>query len=153
MSERPRPRDAFIITPVAGRAIAAVGLVFFAVMLAMLYYFEHVAGVSPEELTIFFTVFVMLQWWNLFNAKALGTTRTALSGLTADRGLILVLAVILAGQWLIVTFGGDMFRTVPLPAATWLLIVAATSPVLIAGELWRLGRRLMGRKEKENTEE
>ena len=153
MSERPRPRDAFIITPVAGRAIAAVGLVFFAVMLAMLYYFEHVAGVSPEELTIFFTVFVMLQWWNLFNAKALGTSRSALSGLTSDRGLVSVLAVILAGQWVIVTFGGDMFRTVPLPAATWLLIVAATSPVLIAGELWRLGRRLMGRKEKENTEE
>ena len=153
MSERPRPRDAFIITQPAGRAIAAVGLAFFAVMLAMLYYFEHVAGVSPEELTIFFTVFVMLQWWNLFNAKALGTSRSALSGLTSDRGLVSVLAVILAGQWLIVTFGGDMFRTVPLPAATWLLIVAATSPVLIAGELWRLGRRLMGRKEKENTEE
>ena len=145
MSERPRPRDAFIITQPAGRAIAAVGLAFFAVMLAMLYYFEHVAGVSPEELTIFFTVFVMLQWWNLFNAKALGTSRSALSGLTSDRGLVSVLAVILAGQWLIVTFGGDMFRTVPLPAAT--------SPVLIAGELWRLGRRLMGRKEKENTEE
>lgn len=153
MGERPRPRDAFIITRPAGRAIAAVGLAFFAVMLAMLYYFEHVAGVSPEELTIFFTVFVMLQWWNLFNAKALGTSRSALSGLTSDRGLVSVLAVILAGQWLIVTFGGDMFRTVPLPAATWLLIVAATSPVLIAGELWRLGRRLMGRKEKENTEE
>lgn len=153
MDERPRPRDAFIITRPAGRAIAAVGLAFFAVMLAMLYYFEHVAGVSPEELTIFFTVFVMLQWWNLFNAKALGTSRSALSGLTSDRGLVSVLAVILAGQWLIVTFGGDMFRTVPLPAATWLLIVAATSPVLIAGELWRLGRRLMGRKEKENTEE
>lgn len=153
MSERPRPRDAFIITPAAGRAIAAVGLAFFVVMLAMLYYFEHVAGVSPEELTIFFTVFVMLQWWNLFNAKALGTSRSALSGLTSDRGLVSVLAVILAGQWLIVTFGGDMFRTVPLPAATWLLIVAATSPVLIAGELWRLGRRLMGRKAKENTEE
>lgn len=153
MDERPRLRDAFIITPAAGRAIAAVGLAFFAVMLAMLYYFEHVAGVSPEELTIFFTVFVMLQWWNLFNAKALGTSRSALSGLTSDRGLVSVLAVILAGQWLIVTFGGDMFRTVPLPAATWLLIVAATSPVLIAGELWRLGRRLMGRKEKENTEE
>lgn len=153
MDERPRPRDAFIITRPAGRAIAAVGLAFFAVMLAMLYYFEHVAGVSPEELTIFFTVFVMLQWWNLFNAKALGTSRSALSGLTSDRGLVSVLAVILAGQWLIVTFGGDMFRTVPLPAATWLLIVAATSPVLIAGELWRLGLRLMGRKEKENTEE
>ena len=153
MSERPRPRDAFIITRPAGRAIAAVGLAFFAVMFVMLYYFEHVAGVSPEELTIFFTVFVMLQWWNLFNAKALGTSRSALSGLTSDRGLVSVLAVILAGQWLIVTFGGDMFRTVPLPAATWLLIVAATSPVLIAGELWRLGLRLMGRKEKENTEE
>ncbi|MDE5949093.1 MAG: cation-translocating P-type ATPase [Prevotella sp.] len=153
MNEAPRSRDAFIITWNSGKAIAAIGLLFFAVMLAMLYYFEHVAGISAEELTIFFTVFVMLQWWNLLNAKTLGTTKSAIAGLTADRGLVLVLAVILAGQWLIVTFGGEMFRTVPLSASTWGLIVLATSPVLIVGELLRLVRRGMENTSKENTEE
>lgn len=153
MNEAPRSRDAFIITWNSAKAIAAIGLLFFAVMLAMLYYFEHVAGISAEELTIFFTVFVMLQWWNLLNAKTLGTTKSAIAGLTADRGLVLVLAVILAGQWLIVTFGGEMFRTVPLSASTWGLIVLATSPVLIVGELLRLVRRGMGNTSKENTEE
>ena len=153
MRERPRHRDAFIITRQMGRGIAAVGLVFFGVMLAMLYYFERVAGVSTEELTVFFTVFVMLQWWNLLNAKTLGTTRSALTGLTSDRGLLFVLALIVGGQWLIVTFGGDMFRTVPLSAGTWGLIVAATSPVLIVGELWRLVRRSMKKKGKEDIEE
>lgn len=153
MKEAPRNRDAFIITWNSGKAIAAIGLLFFAVMLAMLYYFEHVAGISAEELTIFFTVFVMLQWWNLLNAKTLGTTKSAIAGLTADRGLVFVLAVILVGQWLIVTFGGEMFRTVPLSASTWGLIVLATSPVLIVGELLRLVRRGIGNTSKENTKE
>lgn len=153
MRERPRHRDAFIITRQMGRAITAVGLAFFGVTLAMLYYFERVAGVSTEELTVFFTVFVMLQWWNLFNAKTLGTTRSAFAGLTSDRGLLFVLALIVGGQWLIVTFGGDMFRTVPLSAEIWGLIMLATSPVLIVGELWRLVRRSMKKKGKEDIEE
>lgn len=137
MGERPRSRNDFIISRPMRRGIASVGVLFFVVLLAVLYYFEHVAGVSAEELTVFFTLFVMLQWWNLLNAKALGTGRSALHGLKHDRGLLFVLAVILAGQWLIVTFGGRMFRTVPLPATTWLCIVAATSPVLIVGEILR----------------
>ena len=104
----------------------------------MLYYFEVVAGISPEELTVFFTVFVMLQWWNLFNAKAWGTCESAFSGFRKDKGLLLVLAIVLAGQWIIVTFGGEMFRTVPLYPATWLAIMAATAPVMVVGELARM---------------
>lgn len=138
MDERPRSREAFIISRPMGRAIVIVGVLFFAVMLTMLYYFEVVAGVSPEELTVFFTVFVMLQWWNLFNAKAWGTCESAFRGFRKDKGLLLVLAIVLAGQWIIVTFGGEMFRTVPLSPATWLAIMAATSPVMIVGELARM---------------
>lgn len=141
MNDKPRSRTAFIVSRSMGRAIAAVGLLFFAVLISLLYYFEHVAGVSAEELTVFFTIFVMLQWWNLFNAKAFGGSKPALNGIMRDRGMLFVLAVILVGQWLIVTFGGRMFRTVPLDAVTWLCIIAATSPVLIAGELWRLVMR------------
>lgn len=147
MREKPRNQADFIISPRMARAIFGTGLLFFAVMLSLLYYFEHVAGVSAEELTIFFTVFVMLQWWNLLNAKAWGTSRSALHGFKADRGLLLVLALILGGQWLIVTFGGQMFRTVPLDWRTWLLIVACTSPVLLVGELARLMARVF-RKER-----
>lgn len=138
MDERPRSREAFIISRPMGRAIVIVGVLFFAVMLTMLYYFEVVAGISPEELTVFFTVFVMLQWWNLFNAKAWGTCESAFRGFKKDKGLLLVLAIVLAGQWIIVTFGGEMFRTVPLSPATWLAIMAATSPVMIVGELARM---------------
>lgn len=141
MNDKPRSRTAFIVSRSMGRAIAAVGLLFFAVLISLLYYFEHVAGVSAEELTVFFTIFVMLQWWNLFNAKAFGGSKPAMSGIMRDRGMLFVLAVILVGQWLIVTFGGRMFRTVPLDATTWLCIFAATSPVLMAGELWRLVQR------------
>lgn len=138
MNERPRSRGEFIISKSMGRAILIIGILFFIVMSAMLYYFENVAGVSAEELTVFFTVFVMLQWWNLFNAKAWGTCGSAFRGFTADRGLLLVLAIVFVGQWLIVTFGGTMFRTVPLSADTWIMIMAGTSPVMLIGEVLRM---------------
>lgn len=137
MRERPRDSAGFIISRNMAVAIAAAGMLFFAVMFSMLYYFERVAGVSAEELTVFFTFFVMLQWWNLLNAKAWGTGRSAFHRITADRGLLLVLAVIIAGQWLIVTFGGSMFRTVPLTWDRWLMITACSSPVIIVGEAAR----------------
>ncbi len=146
MKERPRDSKAFIISRSMAFAIAAVGLVFFAVMFILLYYFECVAGVSAEELTVFFTVFVLLQWWNLLNAKVWGTGRSAFHGLLSDRGLLFVLALVFVGQWVIVTFGGEMFRTVPLPWHTWLLMVVCTSPVIIVGE----GVRLIYNKVKNN---
>lgn len=137
MAAPPRNRNDFIISRRMAWTIAATGLLFFGLLLSLLYYFEHVAGVSTEELTVFFTVFVMLQWWNLLNAKAWGSGRSAFHRLTADCGLLLVLSIIIIGQWIIVTFGGRMFRTVPLDWQTWLLIIVSTSPVLIVGETLR----------------
>ena len=142
MAKKPRKQTDFIINRTMGWAISIVGILFFGMMLALLWYFEKVAGVSPRELTIFFTIFVMLQWWNLFNAKTLGGSRTAFHRLTADKGLLLVLAIILGGQWLIVEFGGKMFRTTPLDLETWLWIILGTSPVFIIGEVLRAVRRL-----------
>jgi Ca2+-transporting ATPase len=101
-----------------------------------------VAGVDATELTVFFTIFVMLQWWNLFNAKQLGSNHSAFRRLWACRGFLLVLALVLVGQWLIVTYGGRMFRTVPLSWEVWLYIILGTSPVLILGEVWRAVRRV-----------
>jgi Ca2+-transporting ATPase len=138
MQERPRSQDAFIITRPMIRGIGIIGGLFFVVTFALLYYFERIAGVDPKELTIFFCIFVMLQWWNLFNARSLGSCHSAFRRLWACRGFLFVLAMVLAGQWLIVTFGGKMFRTVPLEWPCWGWIILGTSPVLWVGELYRL---------------
>ena len=141
MKEKPRKQTDFIINRHIAWAIGIVGLLFFGLMFGLLYYFERVAGVSEEELTVFFTIFVMLQWWNLFNAKSLGSRRSAFHKFLSDRGLLFVLFIILAGQWLIVELGGKMFRTVPLDIETWLWIILGTSPVMIVGEIVRRIRR------------
>ena len=141
MKDKPRKQTDFIINRHIAWAIGIVGLLFFGLMFGLLYYFERVAGVSAEELTVFFTIFVMLQWWNLFNAKSFGSRRSAFHKFLSDRGLLFVLFIILAGQWLIVELGGKMFRTVPLDIETWLWIVLGTSPVMIVGEIVRRIRR------------
>jgi len=139
MSERPRKQTDPIISPSMARGIIFCGLVFFAMLFALLIYFCNESGgqVDTHQLTIFFTAFVMLQFWNLFNAKTLNSHHSTFRRLYADRGLLLVLLFILAGQWLIVTFGGRMFRTVPLSFTEWLAIIGATSIVLWVGEVWR----------------
>ena len=139
MSERPRKQTDPIISPSMARGIIFCGLVFFAMLFALLIYFRNESGgqVDTHQLTIFFTAFVMLQFWNLFNAKTLNSHHSTFRRLYADRGLLLVLLLILAGQWLIVTFGGRMFRTVPLSFTEWMVIIGATSIVLWVGEVWR----------------
>ncbi len=142
MEDRPRRQSDFIITKGMARGILGIGVSVFAVMFAMLLLFMDADKQIPlHELSVFFTAFVMFQFWNLFNAKSFGSVHSAFSGIQEDRGLLLVLAVILAGQWLIVTFGGSMFRTEPLSPLEWLAIMAATSLVMWAGEIWRLAMR------------
>ena len=138
-TEMPRKQSDFIITPGMGKAILWCGLIFFAAMFVFLFYCERngEGGVDRHELTWFFTTFVMLQFWNLFNAKAYASQYTAFHRFLADKGLMLVLLFILVGQWFIVTFGGDMFRTEPLSWKEWLIIFVGTSPVLWIGELIR----------------
>lgn len=145
MKDKPRKASDFIISKSMGRGILGSGFVFFAIMFVFLIWCErHGAGsiIDVHELTLFFTTFVMLQFWNLFNAKCLGSTHSAFHNLRHDGGLLLVLLLIFIGQWLIVTFGGRMFRTQPLSAEEWLIITAATSVVLVAGELWRAVKRI-----------
>ena len=143
MKEKPRKQTEFIISRKIGGSIFAWGFAFFAVLLGLLVYFEQDGNiVDTHELTIFFTIFVMLQFWNLFNAKALGGNKSALSHIGAEKGMALVLLLIFVGQWIIVTFGGKMFRTVPLSFTEWATIVAVTSPVLFIGEGIRLIKRI-----------
>ena len=148
MSDKPRQATDFIINKSMGFGILFCGVVFFIVMFAMLIYCERrgLGGVDVHELTIFFTTFVMIQFWNLFNAKSLGSNRTAFRHFLKDKGMILVLALILVGQWLIVTFGGEMFRTVPLSFTEWLIIIAGTSIVLWVGEIYRAFKRVLAKR-------
>ena len=149
MHEKPRRQSDFIITRGMKHAILAWGGFFFVVMFAFLVYCERrgTGGVDVHELTLFFTTFVMLQFWNLFNAKTLGSSHSAFRYFGRDKGLLLVLLLVLVGQWMIVTFGGKMFRVVPLSASEWAAIVASTSVVLWIGEGWRALRRLRKNKE------
>ena len=150
MKDKPRNQNDFIINSKMAYGILTMGMLFFLVMLGMLIYCERCCSVSGaisvKALTIFFTAFVMIQWWNLFNAKTLGTNHSAFNELLKDPGLLLTLCIILAGQWLIVTFGGKMFRTEPLSAEEWLCIIAGTSVVLWIGEIIRGVKRLTAKR-------
>ena len=153
MNAKPRDRSAFIITSHMKRRIISTGGLFFLLMMVLLYLFRHAdvesllqpwhldfsspGHISPYELSLFFTLFVMLQFWNLFNARAFGTGRSAFHIAHCD-GFVFIALLILVGQYLIVTFGGTMFSVVPLKAADWGIVIAATSAVLWVGELRRL---------------
>ena len=148
MKEKPRKASDFIINKSVGFGILFCGIVFFLVMFALLVYCERrgKGGVDVHELTMFFTTFVMIQFWNLFNAKALMSHHTAFRHFLKDKGMILVLVLVLVGQWIIVTFGGEMFRTTPLSLHEWLLIIGSTSVVLWVGELWRGFKRMIAKR-------
>ena len=148
MNDKPRKASDFIINKSIGFGILFCGIVFFLVMFALLVYCERrgKGGVDVHELTMFFTTFVMIQFWNLFNAKALMSHHTAFRHFLKDKGMILVLVLVLVGQWIIVTFGGEMFRTTPLSLHEWLLIIGSTSVVLWAGELWRAFKRMIAKR-------
>lgn len=153
MRDKPRSRSAFIITPGMWKNIIGTGLVFFLSLLGLLYYFEHAdianltdigqvpllpsSGLSGYELSLFFTIFVFLQFWNMFNARAYATGRSALN-LKGCAGFGLTALIIVVGQILIVSVGGRFFSVEPLKITDWLLIIGGTSIVLWIGEVIRL---------------
>ena len=161
MRDKPRSRSAFIVTRTMWRDIIGVGMLFTAVLLVFLYYLEHtditsltqmfgqpfipMHGLSPYELSLFFTVFVFLQFWNMFNARAFETGRSAFH-LAHCRSFLFIAALIFAGQVLIVELGGPFFSVMPLSFADWIIIIGATSLVLWIGEIIRVGGRLTGIK-------
>ncbi len=141
LNRPPRRPEDFIVTP----RIFGVAAVFLVVLIWLLLAIQN-GGVTPYELSAFFTVFVMLQFWNLFNARCLGLNQSALSGFWENRGFVLIAVAIFVGQVLIVQFGGSLFRTVPLSFRDWIIITVSTSAVLWIGELFRLISRLRGAK-------
>ncbi len=148
MLDKPRKSSDFIISRPMGYNIIGVGLSFLIVLLGMLIYYNRTDGeMTIQHLTIFFTFFVMLQFWNLFNARVFGTTDSAFKGITHSYGMLVVILVILLGQFLIVQFGGVVFRTEPMNLTTWLIILASSSLVLWIGEIIRFVQRLKLRKD------
>lgn len=143
MKEEPRKSTDFIITKSMRSYILGMGFAFLILLMGMLFWFNNEeGGMTAYRLTVFFTFFVMLQFWNLFNARVFGTSDSAFKGISKSYGMELVILAILGGQILIVQFGGAVFRTVPLDFMTWTAIVVSTSFVLWIGELVRFVRRL-----------
>lgn len=146
MDKKPRksgPNGDFIISRPMAINIFVVGILFVIVLLGILLYFNNSDGsISAYHLSMFFTIFVMLQFWNMFNAKAFADNKSAFADLKDSKTFLLVSLLILVGQYLIVTFGGEMFNVVPLSWRDWGIIIASTSVVLWIGEAIRLIRRL-----------
>lgn len=153
MKEKPRRRNDFIINKSMWRHIIGVGSLFFVFLMGLLYYFEHTdltsltqigilpigenTGLTPYELSLFFTIFVFLQFWNMFNARAFKTGQSAFH-FKGCEGFLLIAAMIFFGQIIIVSIGGDFFNVVPLELNDWLIIIGGTSIVLWTGEIYRL---------------
>jgi Ca2+-transporting ATPase len=174
LKDKPRSRTAFIITKGMVKRIFGVGLFFVVVLFGFFQYFmhsgvetladfslrdyfanyfnfHHVGGFTPKELSMFFTIFVFMQFWNIFNAKAYHSTQSALRGFLDKnvwRGFGVTLFIIFLGQVLIVTFGGEMFNVVPLPFGDWVRIILGTSVILWVGELVRWVRKMKTSKNK-----
>ncbi len=157
MRDAPRSRTAFIINSPMWMSIIGVGGLFFFMLLGLLWYFEHTdittltdigrvtfsrvnTGLSDYELSLFFTIFVFLQFWNMFNARAFETGRSAFH-FKGCRGFVVIAAAIFFGQILIVQLGGQLFNVVPLKLIDWAIIIGSTSLVLWIGELIRLIQR------------
>jgi Ca2+-transporting ATPase len=161
MLNKPRKTTDFIISKAMWKSILGVGLFFVIVLFGLLQYFKHADitsltqfriadfgrnffnfkhgnGLSAYELSLFFTIFVMLQFWNMFNAKAFFTGKSAFAKIGKSTGFLAIAAVILIGQCLIVTIGGEMFNVIPLKLSDWGIIIGATSLVLWVGEIGRL---------------
>lgn len=142
MNECPRKPTDFIISRGMRIRIIGIGLAFTFILLGLMYYFTNEQGViSRYNLSVFFTTFVMMQFWNMFNAKAYHSGKSAFKGLSQSTGFLIVMCIIPVGQFLIVQFGGEVFRTVPLTWKDWGIITALTSVVLWCGEIIRLFRK------------
>lgn len=140
LKRKPRRPTDFIISAPMARRILGLGVTFIILLGAFLVFIQQDGAVTEYELTVFYATFVMLQFWNLFNARAFGRNSSALAGLNQNRLFGIIAIAILIGTIAIVQFGGDIFRTVPLSLTDWLLIIVVTSSVLILGEMFRYFR-------------
>ena len=161
MLNQPRKTTDHIITKPMAKGILSVGFLFVVLLFGLIQYFKHADiisltqfnltdfahsffdfsagnGLSAYELSLFFTIFVMLQLWNLFNAKAFMTGKSAFTSLNQSKGFLFIALIIILGQWLIVSIGGEMFNVTALHITDWGIIIGGSSVVLWIGEVWRI---------------
>jgi len=164
MQEKPRKTTDHIINRAMGKSILSVGLLFVVLLFGLVQYFKHADitsltqfnltdfgrsffdftpgnGLSAYELSLFFTIFVMLQFWNMFNAKAFMTGKSTFASIAQCMGFLMIAFVIVVGQWLIVTIGREMFNVTPLYLTDWVIIIGGTSVVLWIGEILRIFKK------------
>lgn len=158
MKNKPRDRNAFILSKPMFENILGVGGFFFALLLVLLYVFEHADitrlsdllhvhvgaadGLSSYELTLIFTIFVMTHFFYLFCARAFETGRSALH-FDGSYGLLSIAAIILVGQIAMIEIPGlqNFFNVLGLKLEDWVIIIVGSSCVLWVRELWRLLKR------------
>ncbi|MEF9931952.1 MAG: cation transporting ATPase C-terminal domain-containing protein, partial [Bacteroidales bacterium] len=141
MNNKPRGINDFIVTKIMLKNILTQGGIFLALLLGILLWFNRNNNISTYELSLFFTVFVMLQFWNMFNARTLGGYKSAFYKIKDNKAFLIIAGIILLLQIVIIEVGGEFFRTQSLKFTDWLIIIAGTSFVLWFGELSRFIKR------------
>ena len=144
MRDKPRREGDNIITRSMMWFILGTGVFFSIVMLAAFYFLLHLHAtegasigiIEPQEISIYFTTFVFLQFWNLFNARSFGSGHSAFHNIGGSKLFFMTVLVILMGQLLIVQYAGDMFACVPMDLKYWLYTFFGTMPVMLAGEIY-----------------
>ena len=146
MKKKPRGINDFIISREMMINIFGTGLLFLAVFLMILFRMNSDGDVSVYELTVFFTIFVMTQFWNMFNARTLGSNKSAFHKIGENKNFIAIAVLIVLLQIIIVQWGSGFFRTEPLSLGHWLQITICTSVVLWTGEIERWYKRVKERR-------
>lgn len=170
MKDRPRKNTDFIINKPMAWGIFGMGIFFVLFLFGLMQYFRHFhleslaefdlidyfkcyfdfnygvsAGLSAYDLSLFFTIFVFLQFWNLFNSRAFKSGHTAFCDIRDSKVFFMTVCIILIGQILIVECGGRMFSVVPIKLSDWITIILATSVVMVVPLLFVLVKRLFGK--------
>lgn len=136
LTEKPRKQNAFILTKPMYKTIIGMGIFVFGVLSLIVHDIAQGSIEFGLDLTELFAIFMMINWWNLFNIRVFGKNRSIFYNLKGSSKFLLGSLVIFIGTILIVQFGGEIFNTRPLDFKEWCIIVASTSPIVIIREIW-----------------
>lgn len=136
LTEKPRKQNAFILTKPMYKTIIGMGIFVFGVLSLIVHDIAQGSIKFGLDLTELFAIFMMINWWNLFNIRVFGKNRSIFYNLKGSSKFLLGSLVIFIGTILIVQFGGEVFNTRPLDFKEWCIIVASTSPIVIIREIW-----------------
>ncbi len=136
LSEKPRDRRQFIIDKSLAKSIFGFGIFVWILCTFVLWGMKHTEFLSKIDLTVFFASYMVINLWNMFNARVIGKNKSVFSGLKSNYKFTGILLFILAVTILLVQFGGEVFQTHPLSWKTWLTIILVTSPVMIVREIY-----------------